>query len=156
MGTLHGIKLTKGEIAFIDEEDYPLVSQYSWYFHSAGYAAHFNSKTKETILMHRLIMNPPKELDVDHIDSNRLNNQKLNLRICTTSQNMAYKKLEKTNKSGYKGVSWSKLSNKWRACIHVNNKFKHLGLFKDKDLAAQAYNAAAQKYFGEFGRLNYV
>lgn len=99
-------------------------------------------------------MNTPKELDTDHINRNGLDNRKENLRLCTIKQNSYNAKLSKRNSSGYKGVSktWN---GKWRARIRVNDIEKHLGVFFTSKEAAQVYDNAAQKYYGEFANLNF-
>lgn len=120
--------------------------------------------------MHRMILNPPQNLFVDHKDRNGLNNQRDNLRICTASQNQKNKIA--TGVSKYLGVSIHKNKHKiylkkkklyliyineyWIAHINVNGKSIHLGLFKDEIEAAKAYNKAAKKYHGDFARLNII
>ena len=96
----------------------------------------------------------PKE-EIDHRDLNGLNNAWINLREANSSQNNANRGKLITNTSGFKGVSWSKWANKYKAYIRINNKRKHLGYFKDLIKAAQAYDSAALQYFGEFARLNF-
>jgi hypothetical protein len=93
---------------------------------------------------------------VDHIDHDPLNNERHNLRICTNSENNMNRFLQSNNHSGYKGVSWSKVSSRWRAYIKARGKQIHLGLFDSKEAAARAYNAAVPTYHGEFGLLNEV
>jgi len=92
---------------------------------------------------------------VDHINHNLLDNRRQNLRICTPSENKRNRVLAKNNSSGYKGVNWSKGANKWRTQISINGKQKHLGLFNNILLAAEAYDSAAQKYYGEFAYTNF-
>ena len=94
----------------------------------------------------------PKE--VDHIDGDKGNNRIANLRAASRRQNMANYSKPENNTSGYKGVSWSRSSRKWKAYIKVMDKQKHLGCFPCKIEAAKAYNAAANKYHGEFAKLN--
>jgi hypothetical protein len=103
--------------------------------------------------MHRLIAGfPPFRLD--HRNQNGLDNRKRNLRRATRSENAANKAKPKNNTSGYKGVSWHALSNKWRAYIKVNQKWKHLGLFSSAKAAAKAYDLAARRWFGKFAYTN--
>lgn len=83
---------------------------------------------------------------IDHIDINSLNNKIENLREITTSQNLQNTPKRRTNTSGYKGVSWSKSSKKWTAQITINYKCRNLGRFDTKELAYEAYQAAASKY----------
>jgi hypothetical protein len=105
--------------------------------------------------MHRVIMNAPSGMLVDHRDGNGLNNQKSNLRICNRKQNQQNRPMNSNNKSGYKGVCWNKRSNKWRSGIRVDNKDIFLGSFFCLVKAAKAYDEAAKKYFGEFAYLNF-
>jgi len=93
---------------------------------------------------------------VDHINGNKLDNRKQNLRFCSNSQNAANAKLNLRNKSGHKGVYWFKSANRWRAEIKVLGKKKYLGTFTEVDRAAAAYNTAAEKYFGEFSNKELV
>jgi len=106
--------------------------------------------------MHRLIMKNPDNLDVDHIDGDRLDNQKSNLRKATQSQNSMNQKNQSGRSSNFKGVCWHTRDHKHQAYIKINQKRKHIGYFDSEIEAAKAYNAAAIKYFGEFARLNDV
>ena len=158
------IKLAnKRRVALVDDEDESLVEEHNWYTDGNGYAqthiACKETKTgKTTIAMHRLVMglkrNDGKE--VDHADGNILNNQKSNLRICTSTQNHWNASRPKDNKSGYKGVSHHTQYGKWRAVIQVHGKHIHIGYFKDKHTAARAYNTVAKEHFGEFAKLNVI
>jgi len=141
------IPLTQGKFALVDDDDYEKVSRLSWYVDKRGYAV--NKKIKITY-MHRLIMNTPKEMETDHINGNKLDNRKINLRICTKSENMRNRKKQSNNTSGYKGVFWHHKANRWRAQIVINKKAKHLGLFDTPEEAGKAYREAELKYFGEY------
>ena len=99
-------------------------------------------------------MNNPVNMEIDHKDENKLNNQRYNLRLATHSQNMINKKIRKDNTSGYKGVHIT--SGKYiLAHIRTGGKQIHLGSFIDIVSAAHAYDDAAKKYYGEFARLNF-
>ena len=144
-------------IALVDNEDYEMLSQYKWRIMRNNYALttiKFNNKwiTKK---MHRLIMNEPKGMQIDHIDNNGLNNQKNNLRIVTHSQNMMNKH-KRWGVSKHKGVSFFKRDNNWRAYISINKKQIHLGYFNFEIKAAMAYNKSAKELFGEYANLNEV
>jgi hypothetical protein len=89
-------------------------------------------------------------LCIDHIDRDKRNNTRENLRTATNQQNQANYKLSKANKSGYRGVFWSKATGKWQAQIVVNKKARYLGVFTEKEDAHEAYKEAARKVFGEF------
>ena len=101
-------------------------------------------------------MNVENNLDVDHINHDGLDNRKENLRICTRSQNMMNQRVYKNNKSGYKGVYWHKANSYWVSQIRKNKKSIYLGYFKDKTVAAKAYNKAALEIFGKYALLNEV
>jgi hypothetical protein len=100
-------------------------------------------------------MGEPEGLQVDHEDGNGLNNQRSNLRIASPTQNQGNARRRKDNTSGYKGVSWYRRTNKWKAHIRVDKKLRHLGYFIDLTDAARAYDAAALEHFGEFAHLNF-
>lgn len=107
--------------------------------------------------MHRLIMRAKKGQILDHINGDRFDNRKENLRFCTNSQNLANRSKTSLNKSGYKGVTFipGRL-RPWRAVITYKGKYTNLGYFETKEQAALAYNKAAVKYFGEFARYNQI
>jgi hypothetical protein len=156
------IKLTQGKFALVSDEDYEFLSQWKWCAckdHKTFYAVRglpgVNGKPT-TIKMHRVIAERIGIKNPDHKDQNGLNNQRSNLREATQSQQIANQNLRRNNTSGYKGVSWFKRAEKWRAYIRVSRKQIYLGLFMDIKDAAKAYNKAALKYFGEFAVLNKV
>jgi len=146
------IKTTKGEIIIVDKDDFEKLSKYRWYINKAGYAAN-DSKPRK--VMHRFILSNPKE-HVDHINRNKLDNRKCNLRLCNQSQNTANTKLNKNSKSGYKGVSWSKKYKIWT--VYLTKDYKHIygGGFKSPIKAAKRYNELASQLFGEFANLNKI
>jgi AP2 domain len=90
---------------------------------------------------------------VDHASRETTDNRKIELRAATASLNAANSKLRDNNSSGHKGVCWDKSRNKWQARITVNYRFIFLGRYARREDAAAAYAAAAQRYFGEFARL---
>lgn len=106
--------------------------------------------------MHRLLTNAPKGSQVDHINGDKLDNRKINLRVCTHSQNQINRGKQKNNTSGFKGVYPQKQSKKYRAKISVNGKEYHLGYFDCPIEAAKAYNAATLNYHEEFAKLNII
>lgn len=145
----------------IDDSDYHLVSKYKWYVLRDGrtlYARAFNGISRggngEKISMHRLLMGFPN--CVDHIDGNGLNNQRSNLRSTTQALNMQNSSMHKNNKSGYKGVYFSKTRNKYRVRIGINYKKLDGGFFDTAIEAGKKYNELAKIHFGEFAKLNPV
>lgn len=138
-----------GKIALIDNADFERVNKYSWNVNNGGYAIHIH------IAMHRFIMNTPKGMDTDHINGNRLDNRKKNLRICSRSQNHFNRKKRANTSSVYKGVYWKKDRGKWRAVI-IFNKPIHIGYFTSEIDAAKSYNVKALELYGEFAKLNQI
>lgn len=146
------IPLTKGKYALVDDIDYEHLSQWKWYYLSSGYAVrdqHINKK-KFNFLMHRVIMNTPKNMDTDHINHNPLDNRRKNLRIVTTSQNLFNTSIRSDNTSGYKGVSWSKSAKKWWALIWKDKKHHSLGYYDNLEDAISARKSGEKLYFGSF------
>ena len=137
---------------FIDDEDYPIVLQHTWHCSHYGYIA--TRHNGSILFLHRLIMNTPNEIKTDHINGNKLDNQKSNLRVCTTAQNSRNRKKKPGCSSKYKGVYWDKF--KWHSQITYNFKTMHLGLFNNEEEAAMAYNIKATEFFGEYANLNKI
>lgn len=102
--------------------------------------------------MHRMLLDIPDGKQTDHINRNKLDNRKVNLRICTNSENGRNKGTRKGSLSGYKGVS--KHRDKWQARIRLNGEQTYLGIFENIIDAALAYNKAAIIVHGEFACLN--
>jgi hypothetical protein len=158
------IKLTKGQRAKVDDKDYDYLMQWKWLCNN-GYAArgvhigyYPNKKPRCKLLyMHREIIQVPSELDVDHVDRDRLNNQRINLRACTSSQNCCNQKKHFDAKSSkYKGVHWNKHHKRWRVKLVVSGKRFDIGAYKTEEEAALAYNKAAIKHHKVFAVLNKI
>lgn len=149
------IRLSQGKVTLVDDIDYKFLDQFGkWQYH-LGYAIH--NIYGGCIRMHRVIlerMGITNIQHVDHINGNGLDNRRCNLRPATPSQNKCNGPAYKNNIAGFRGVSWYARDNTWRAAIAQNGMKKHLGYFDDPWKAAQAYNEAAIKYYGEFARLN--
>ena len=145
----------------IDTEYYYKIKDYVWHIgfnkkekrYSNIVASIYRKGKTSTIRLHQLIMNDKM---IDHINGNIFDNRKENLRKCTSAENGKNRGKSRNNKSNYKGVSWHKALNKWRAFIFLDYKQIHLGYFDDIIEAAKAYNEAAIKYHGEFARLNVI
>lgn len=152
------IKLTQGQVAIIDDEDFDKINKYSWYARRArhGYYATANDipwALNNIVHMHNIIMGKaPNGLIVDHRDRDGLNNQKSDLRFSTPSQNGSNR--TPWGASKYLGVSKVKGRERWRSFIGVDRKNIYLGIFSTEESAALAYNEAAKKYKGEFANLN--
>lgn len=134
----------------VDDENYEAISKTKWRIDSDGYA-----RGSQSVRMHRLITNAPKGAEVDHINNNKLDNRKANLRICNRQQNQWNKKPQENNTSGYKGVTWNKKDKRYRAQISYNNKMLHIGSFGNAIEAAKAYDKIAKELYGNYAWLNF-
>lgn len=130
-------------------EDWEEVTKWSWSVDPRGYLAATVNKCHKTL--HSLLMKPPKGLVVDHINGDKLDNRRTNLRICTQRQNSLNSCIPKNNKTGVTGVSLTP-HGKYRARIMVNRKEIRLGHFEKIEDAIEARKLAEKKYFGEYAR----
>jgi hypothetical protein len=166
--TFRRIKLTKDKpvgqkpaaarYAIVDVEDYEKLAQYDWQLSESEskkcYAVCLVNR--KIVSMHRVIMNAPAGMFVDHRYGDGLDNRKENLRIATMAQNQYNRrKTSRKTSSKYKGVHLKKQYNKYGAEISCNGKRTHLGYFDNEIDAAKAYDEAAKKLFGEFAKLNF-
>jgi hypothetical protein len=148
-------------IVLIDDEDYDKIKDYKWYI-VKDHRNYYVMKTQKnhcnlsTIRMHTIFMNPPKGLQVDHINGNGLDNRKCNLRIVTPQQNQMNKCKQINSSSIYKGVHWETKRQKWRTQIYFKYHRYYLGYYKSEIEAAVAYNEKAKELFGEYARLNVI
>lgn len=150
------INLTQGKYALVDNEDFEYLNQFRWHF-SNYYAARKITKDNgkyTSIYMHRIINNTPEGMDTDHINGDKLDNRKCNLRSCTNSQNHMNRGCQSNNASGYKGVDWKKAAQKWRASIKSDGKRRHLGYYDTAEAAHAAYKREAKISFKEFCNIN--
>lgn len=155
------IPLADGRFTIVDDEDADLASSYSWWANNrpnTTYAcAHVpgsGRRGQKSISLHRLLLDAPPGIQVDHIDHDGLNNRRSNLRLATNAQNQANRRKKPGAASRFRGVSWHKASGSWQACIRRDGRQCHLGHFKDETDAARAYDAAARSVFGDFALLN--
>ena len=153
------IPLTKGLFAIVDEEDYENLSRYQWYVlghKNKEYAARYVGNNKH-LRMHRILLNAPDGIEVDHINGNRLDNRKCNLRLATRAENGRNRgKFKCKTHSKYKGVTYHTRDKRWQGTIIINRRHIHLGYFDTEQEAALAYNDAALKFHGKFAKLNEV
>lgn len=149
--------LTKNRYALIDNEDWDLVKSYSWRALPSGYV--YTSLPRKdgkrpNLYLHRLLLNvADKQVQVDHVDGDPLNNCRSNLRTCNASQNQANKRVQRNNTSGYKGVVFHKESQTWHAVIKHNSRTISLRYHKTKEEAFSAYREAAIALKNEFACL---
>lgn len=147
------IELTQGGFALVDTQDVELVIQLLWRLGTHGYAVSKDGRT----LMHRLIMGAADGVQVDHINHDKLDNRRSNLRVVTRAQNAANQRKckTKTTSSKYKGVCLHS-SGRWRAHIQANKTYTFLGYYPDEESAARAYDARALELWGEYAHLNFT
>jgi hypothetical protein len=135
--------------AIVDLADHEDVKTFRWRLQNE-YASRsvFNGGRTLTIYMHRWLMNTPAGMDTDHINRNKLDNRRVNLRIVDRSTNNFNTPVSRANTSGYKGVNFFKATGRWRAYIKVHGKSIHLGYFPTKEDAIDARVAAEYRYLG--------
>lgn len=146
------IKLASGHEVLIDAEMLPMVASRSWHASSVQSSRTTYAMTqikKRTVYMHRLLLNAPKGIEVDHINGNGLDN-----RLATRSENEANKRMRVDNTSGYRGVHYSKRAMCWIATIGTPPQRKLLGQFTSPEDAARAYDKAAIELWGDFAYFN--
>lgn len=144
------ILLTRDKTTKVDDEDYEMLAEHTWHL-NGGYAS--NAKLGR---MHRVLMQAPKGLMVDHANGDTLDNRRENLRLCSNSQNQANRQRSR-GVSQFKGVTWQKRPSGrgfWKAQLVVRGDVLYLGAFGTDVEAAAAYNVAAQKHFGDFAHMN--
>lgn len=149
--------LTRGKVAIIDTADADLILAHKWHAISKGYASRRIGLRGPQVMMHREILGLPitgNNPQGDHINRNRLDNRRCNLRIATPSQNAANTVGKRKSHSGFRGVHRASKA-RWKAMISVGGKNKHLGNFTSRDDAARAYDEAARQLYGEFAVLNF-
>lgn len=153
MTTSTKIPLTKGASAIIDPEYYDALSKHKWYLHSKGYACRDTGgrHNRKTIFMHDEIMGMAGN---DHINHNKLDNRRKNLRRATRAQNQHNLSKFKNNTSGYIGVSKTSWG-KWHAYVWNNYKRVNVGYFYTAKEAGQARDKVAMKLHGAFANLNF-
>ncbi len=151
-GSVRLIALSGGGYAWVDAADYEWLNRYHWRLVN-GYPSR-REKQRE-VLMHRLIMQPPAGMVVDHIDGNRCNACRSNLRICTRAENQCNQRKRRAGLSRFKGVTFQKPLGKWMAHYRFKGRLHHLGYFDDEAEAARAYDHAAVRVFGEFACVNF-
>lgn len=144
-----GLKAKDG-YAIVDKE-YSHLDKYKWLLHN-GYAK--TKVDKKFKAIHQFILPRRPKKEVDHINSDRLDNRRSNLRYATHQQNCFNQSKKKNNTTGYRGVAKHSTSKKFVAQITHNGKNVYLGLHETVELAAKAYNTKAKELYGEYAKLN--
>lgn len=164
-GDVAKITLTQGYFATIDKADVEKVTRHRWCAQTRKrrdgsikvvYAICSVSQpdgTYKSVYMHRLLVEDPKDFQVDHADADGLNNRRFNLRVCSTAENQHNMRRPATNTSGYKGIS--RAGAGWHAKIRIDGTRQYLGYYRTPEEAARAYDAAAKSLHKSFARLNF-
>ena len=147
--TMKKIILKKGQTTIVDNDDYEELNQFKWRLGTDGYASRGKRIDGKftLILLHRVVNQTPAGLVTDHINRNKLDNRKCNLRSVTQSVNRYNTGLPANNKSGYKRLRWHKPSRRWAVeFLKKNSESVQIKIFcksfKDKDEAINALLAA--------------
>jgi len=153
------ITLTNSDVAIVDDEDHEMLSRYTWRLIGRGYAArgttrgsrHTGARKSLNIYMHHVVIGkiPPNRMEIDHINQDKLDNRKSNLRFVTSSSNKINRGPSLKNTSGVVGVNYSNLRYCWEAKIGKNGHSVWLGRFPTKEAAAAVRKAAERRYYPE-------
>lgn len=158
------IALTKGIVAVVDDVDFPRVVQFKWramrsasgkYWYACRSAPRQKGAIRQTILLHRFIMEPPVGYEVDHVDRDGLNCTRANMRICRRAENSRNRGPNPGGTSRFKGVHWRNDIRKWYAGIMFQDHHYYLGCHTTEEEAARQYDVKARELFGGFAALNF-
>ena len=152
-GDIKRIPLDNGLYALVDAADYEWLSRHKWHCNGSGYAA--RREKGKLILMHREIMPPPRGLVVDHVNRNKLDNCRSNLRVCTHAENLRNRPQKRGSSSRFRGVGRRKDRKRCYARLVFEGKQIWLGCFDDEVEAARAYDRMAVELGIVFARLNF-
>lgn len=134
------LKLNNGMTVQVDGEDYEYLRQWKWGYSNSGYAYRILTRSTDglrsqrILYMHRLLAKTPPDLQTDHVNRDKLDNRKSNLRVVTRSGNNHNRPLQSNNTSGYKGITWNKKRVKWQ--VYKDNHY--IGLFANLEEAVAA------------------
>lgn len=152
------IPLSSGAHTIVDAADFPKVAGYPWYESSNGrhtsyaYCGIGGRYHRKHFALHRFLLNPPRDMVVDHINRNGLDNRRCNLRVLTLSQNLMN---SPSITGGYKGAHYCKRTGRWSANIMKDGKNYWLGRHDTAEEAARAYDRAALELHGPHAYLNF-
>ena len=148
--------LPDGTHFLIDSDMTEAFASKRWHKKASGYIISKKRGQCKKHLSH-FVLGVGDNVIVDHINRNKTDNRRDNLRIVTAEQNALNKSLSSNNTTGYVGVCWVSSNSRYVATIGKYYRKLHLGTFGDAKVAAAAYNIDAACLFGEYvGHLNDV
>lgn len=149
------IPLTNSDaVALVDDADAPTIAAHSWRIDANGYAV--SGPGKALVYMHRLLLQPPAGVQVDHANRQPLDNRRANLRYADAHLQAHNRRKRPNSTSAYWGVArHPNHRHPWRAQIRIHGRQRHLGCYSTEAEAAQAYDAAARAHYGDAARTNY-
>jgi hypothetical protein len=153
--TVKEIVLSGGQVALVDDADFEWLNQWKWSLSGKGNGVRrgiCENGVWTSRLMHREIVQAAPGEPVDHINGNRLDNQRSNLRRCTTTENNRNRRQRRDSTAPYKGVV--RHGGRWWARINIDGQQKWIGSFRNPEDAARAYDDAARRLYGPFARPN--
>lgn len=140
------IQLSQGMQATVDDTDYYFLMQWKWYYgksrNNGGYA--MRTEGRRTILMHKVLCIAPEGMEVDHKNRNKLDNRRDNLRSVSRTINQLNRDLFSSNRSGYRGISWSKRDKGYYVYFRISGRTKNFGFFRDLQEAIARRDEARQ------------
>lgn len=138
----------------VDDEDYKWLREWRWHTDNKGYVVRRVRRDgkKYVVYMHREIMKTPEGMVTDHVNGNKVDNRRSNLRVCSDGQNKRNRDKSLGFDAPYKGAYWQKQIKRWYSRIQVNGRSIYLGTFSTPEEASTAYNVAAKKYHGKYMR----
>lgn len=149
----------KGKYALVDDDQYLLLKDSAWHLGIGGYAIRnhrLDQGKRKHQRMHRLVMNAPEGLEVDHINHDPLDNRRANLRLATHSQNGLNRTLSPKGYSKFLGVRQGRWGKGWQACIKIDDKDIYIGTFDDEVEAAYVRDQFADQLSGGFATMNFL
>lgn len=156
------LPIKNGVHTVVDDDVYEWAQHHTWYVNKLGYVFYYFYQTVGTTrrrrreTLHRMILKAQPNTIGDHIDGNKLDNRRANLRLVGKLENAWNRSRRSDSTSIYRGVCWDKVAQKWVARITCRGRRMLVGRYHDIDEAARAWNEAAKKYHGEFARLNII
>lgn len=149
------VALTRGKVAIVDDCDYERVNQIKWHLHTGGYAGSkdWSSGKRVYVYMHRFITNAPRGTEVDHINGDRLDNRRANLRMASRKENARNAKGMPERRARYKGISF--YDNAYHVRVMADGKQLNFGRYRSERAAAKVYDYAAIGLHGDFARINF-